>query len=160
MNNLGDVNVPSPSDDDALYWDNAASKWKAKAASGGGSSVIWKDASVRVMSDTNRTVTKNWTDLDLTGYTSANAKIAILHMLLISDITGPGDNVSRLLVRKNGTYPPYYPRIFIGTTYPDKSYVGMIAMCGLDASQILEYRIEIAAGAQMDSFLELLGYIE
>jgi len=36
LNNLGDVNIPSPSDDDVLYWDNAASQWKCKQPSGGG----------------------------------------------------------------------------------------------------------------------------
>jgi len=36
LNNLGDVNVPSPSDNDVLYWDNAASQWKCKAPVAGG----------------------------------------------------------------------------------------------------------------------------
>jgi len=35
LNNLGDVNVPSPADEDVIYWDNAASKWKCKQPSGG-----------------------------------------------------------------------------------------------------------------------------
>ncbi len=36
LNDIGDVNVPSPSDDDVLYWDQAAGKWQAKAPSSGG----------------------------------------------------------------------------------------------------------------------------
>jgi len=36
LNNLGDVNVPSPADEDVIYWDNAASQWKCKQPSGGG----------------------------------------------------------------------------------------------------------------------------
>jgi hypothetical protein len=31
LDDIGDVNVPTPSDDDVLYWDNAASQWKCKA---------------------------------------------------------------------------------------------------------------------------------
>lgn len=30
LGDIGDVNVPTPSDDDVLYWDDAASKWQAK----------------------------------------------------------------------------------------------------------------------------------
>ncbi|MBE2259274.1 MAG: hypothetical protein IAE88_10485 [Rhodobacteraceae bacterium] len=36
LNNLSDVNAPSPSNDDALRWDSATSKWISKAVSGGG----------------------------------------------------------------------------------------------------------------------------
>ena len=31
LNDLGDTNVPTPADDDVLYWNNAASKWQSKA---------------------------------------------------------------------------------------------------------------------------------
>lgn len=31
LDDIGDVNVPTPTDDHVLYWDNAASKWQAKA---------------------------------------------------------------------------------------------------------------------------------
>jgi len=31
LDDIGDVNVPTPADDDVLYWDNAASKWQPKA---------------------------------------------------------------------------------------------------------------------------------
>lgn len=44
LNNLGDVDVPSPSDDDVIYWDNAASKWKCKQPSGGGGGTKIQDA--------------------------------------------------------------------------------------------------------------------
>ena len=36
LNNITNVNVPSPADNDVLYWDNAASKWKCKAPVVGG----------------------------------------------------------------------------------------------------------------------------
>jgi len=35
LNDIGDVNVPSPSDDDVLYWDQAAGKWQAKPPASG-----------------------------------------------------------------------------------------------------------------------------
>lgn len=35
LDDIADVNVPSPSDDDVLYWDDAAGEWKAKAISAG-----------------------------------------------------------------------------------------------------------------------------
>jgi len=31
LDDIGDVNVPSPSDNDVLYWDNSASKWKNRS---------------------------------------------------------------------------------------------------------------------------------
>ena len=31
LNDIGDVNVPAPADNDVLYWDAAASKWQSKA---------------------------------------------------------------------------------------------------------------------------------
>lgn len=35
LNNITNVNVPTPADNDVLYWDNAASQWKCKAPVGG-----------------------------------------------------------------------------------------------------------------------------
>jgi len=31
LDDIGDVNVPTPADDDVLYWDNTAGKWQSKA---------------------------------------------------------------------------------------------------------------------------------
>lgn len=66
LNNLGDVNVPSPADDDVLYWDAAASQWKCKQPSGGSVdkrfyalatvTCIWRAWGDKV-SDTPRTAT-------------------------------------------------------------------------------------------------------
>jgi len=66
LNNLGNVNAPSPSDDDVLYWDAAASQWKCKQPSGGSVdkrfyalatvTCIWRAWGDKV-SDTPRTAT-------------------------------------------------------------------------------------------------------
>ncbi|GAI87498.1 unnamed protein product, partial [marine sediment metagenome] len=81
----------------------------AAAIAGGLSKVIWEDTSVAVMTDWERTVHLGWTDLDLTAYTSENAKLAIL-LLQMSAVT-IGTGYSDLAVRKNGTTPFDYPRI-------------------------------------------------
>ncbi len=36
LNNIGNVNVPAPADNDVPYWDNAAGLWKCKAPVAGG----------------------------------------------------------------------------------------------------------------------------
>jgi len=66
LNNLGDVNAPSPTDDQALAWDAATSKWIAQTLGGGGGggafyalanvTCIWREWDHRV-SSTPRTAT-------------------------------------------------------------------------------------------------------
>jgi len=66
LNNLGNVNAPSPADDQALAWDAATSKWIAQTLGGGGGggafyaladvTCIWREWGHRV-SSTPRTAT-------------------------------------------------------------------------------------------------------
>lgn len=47
LNDIGDVSVPAPADDDILYWDDGASKWQARAlADGDIPAAIARDAEV------------------------------------------------------------------------------------------------------------------
>ncbi|MBA7468426.1 hypothetical protein ES707_03676 [subsurface metagenome] len=132
----------------------------AAAIAGGLSKVIWKDTSVTVMSDNDRTVDLAWTDLDLSAVTSNKAKFAILNLRLKPPIIGSG-NYCQLSVRKNGTTASYPPSLFIYK-------VGLIAnffqeqevIVGLDDSQELEYEIDVGVDWTLDSRIRLLGYIE
>lgn len=64
LGQLDDVDIPSPSDNDVLYWNNAASKWKAKAIPAVDKRIytlvsntcIWREYTNRV-SSTARTAT-------------------------------------------------------------------------------------------------------
>lgn len=124
------------------------------------SKVIWKDVSQTVLSDSNRTVDLDWTDLDLTGSTSANAKFAILLLRMKANTIGTGSSC-QLKVRKNGTTPAYYPEHRI-----DKEgitagfYINQEVIVGLDSGQVLEYAIEMGVGWDVNSRIVVLGYIE
>ena len=82
LNNIVDVNVPSPSDDDVLYWDNAAGKWKCKQPSGGSVdkrfymladvTTIWRAWGDRV-SSTPRTATVSSVNADVITLTGNHA---------------------------------------------------------------------------------------
>ena len=83
-----------------------------------GMNIIWKDASERALSDEDRTTDLDWTVLDLTAYTSTDAKLALLLLSFRTRNAGTSwDNC--LFVRKNGTTPSYQPFIYITDTEPD-----------------------------------------
>ena len=124
------------------------------------SKVIWKDVSEAALTDTNRTSTLDWTDLDLSAYTSPNAKLAILRLGLGADTIG-ADPVSEVAVRKNGTTPSYYPVMRLdkaGVTA--SSHHDMVTPIGLDSEQKIEYKIIVGTGWQVDTYIRVLGYIE
>lgn len=125
------------------------------------SKVIRKDASQMAMSDINRTSgTTQWTDLDLTAYTSAAAKFAIVRLKIKADTVGTG-NYCYLAIRKNGTTPVAYPRQtcdLAGTTAGVYHY--QVEIIGIDAEQVIEYKISVGANWQIDTAIEVLGYIE
>ena len=124
--------------------------------------IVWKDASEQALSDSNRTVTLDWTDLDLTAYTSANAKFALLQLVVVIDsIVETGDYID-LAVRKNGTTPDYYPRCALYYDVGARAGAALHQHCtiALDSGQVIEYRIGIAGTTQADSYIRVLGYME
>lgn len=120
----------------------------------------WLADPPQVLNDTNRTADSGWTDLDLTSSTSANAEWAILRLHLHIDSVS-GGQVS-LNVRRNGDTPTYTPRIFFtdadGRSAGGDYYATVI--CGMDSGQVIEYNIDISGTIQVDSTIEVLGYIE
>jgi len=124
-----------------------------------GMNIIWKDASERALSDENRTTYLDWTGLDLTAYTSANAKFALLQLNFRAQDAGTAYD-SWLQVRKNGTTPDYFPEIMITNTDPDWCYRTLCPILGLDANRKIQYNITVATGATVDSWIDVLGYVE
>ena len=123
--------------------------------------VVWKDASEQAMLDTNRTATLDWTDLDLTAFTSVDAKLAILNLRMVMDSID-GVAAAGLQVRKNGTTPDYFPTIMITEKEGNVAGATLIqeVLLGMDAGQVIEYKIIIAGTIQVDSMIRVLGYIE
>lgn len=122
--------------------------------------VIWKDASELAVTDDDRIASLEWTDFDLTAYTSANAKFALLQLLLRADTVGTGNDVS-LSVRKNGTTPAAFPKLVL---FKDGTTVGRFlyqdALVALDSGQVIEYKIVLTTDWQVDSRIHVIGYIE
>lgn len=123
--------------------------------------VIWKDESEQAFHDANQTTSVDWTDIDLTAYTSANAKLAIIQMLLkLNSYTG--SYTSYLFLRKNGTTPAQYSTVRIATS--DGDIVGVYkrytVLIGLDAGQVIEYKIDIIGTCDVKASVNVLGYIE
>ena len=141
-----------------IYFDGS---WIDLTAQGDGivySKVIMKDDPVRVLSDTNRTTSLSWTDLDLTAYTSVNAKQAILMLAVATDTYGSGYGL--LQVRKNGTTPAYMPSLFHPPNTGDPYVKITQHIVGMDSGQVVEYAITITGAGQYDSYIDLMGYIE
>ena len=118
---------------------------------------IWLAVSASVLNLDDQTVTTDWTDLDLTAKTSANAKIAILELLVKLDSYTSG--ACQLQVRKNGTTPAYNVMIDKGDTAIGLDTLAMV-LCGLDTGQVLEYRVRMTGTLQADFEIWLIGYID
>lgn len=133
----------------------------AAAIAGGLSKVVWKDVSERALSDLNRTTSLDWTDLDLTAYTSSDAKFVIIMAFVnIDSITGAG--YGNYYLRKNGTTPAYQPLSMFG--YYRGDLAGGVDtkmwVIGLDSGQVIEYKISVSGTIQFDTYIDVLGYIE
>ena len=121
--------------------------------------VIWKDVSANALTDESRTTALDWTDLDLTNVTSANAKFALLLLRFVpADAGTAGDSV--LAIQKNGTTPTYYNEIRVGYVEGNWAYRHLFVIQGLDSGRIIEYKITPATGATINSYIDVLGYIE
>jgi len=146
------LKLPAPIDDQ-----EAAPKGYVDALT----KVVWKDASEQAMIDGNRLATLDWTDLDLTAFTSATAKIAYLELQLRADTVGNGSFVY-LSVRKNGTTPTFTPILIQGTEIKAMVSYRRDILVGLDSGQVIEYRIASGdwTGWQIDTNIQVFGYIE
>ena len=122
------------------------------------SRVVWKDVSENALSDENRSSTLDWTDLDLTAYTSADAKFAIVKLEIVIDSYTNGTIVLR--VRKNGTTPSDTPALLGRQGTENANYAWSRDIVGLDSGRVLEYRLEVTGTAQADFRIYVLGYIE
>ena len=123
------------------------------------SKITWKDVSANVLSDTDRTTALDWTDLDLTSATSANAKFALLFLRFHPSVSGTaGDSILR--IRKNGTDPVYYNQLRISYHEGAWAFRQLFVIQGLDSGQIMEYKIDPATDATVTAYIDVLGYIE
>lgn len=120
------------------------------------SKVIWKNASEQALYLTNQTSTLPFTDLDLSAYTSPNAKFAIINLWVHVDSWTNGHIV--FSVRKNGTTPAARPQVY--AVIIAGSYTSNVLIIGLDAGKVLEYTLGFGGTAQVDVIVDTLGYIE
>ena len=123
--------------------------------------VVWKDVSEQALYDANRTATLDWTDLDLTALTSVAAKYALIVLVLKIDSISAGA-YCKLEVRKNGTTPTYNNRLDSHYSGGNRagSNVFMSCVIGLDAGQVIEYRLTVDGTIQFDTYVRVVGYIE
>lgn len=122
------------------------------------SKVVWKDAPARALTDADRTVSSGYVDLDLTASTSSSAKFAILNLILHLDSYTTGRIY--ILVRKNGTTPSYMGMVECAPPVAGAHLYTGVVIVGLDTGQVVEYAIVLTGTAQVDSYIDVLGYIE
>jgi len=121
--------------------------------------VTWKDVSANALVDEGRTTALDWTDLDLTSDTSANAKFALLLLRFHPSVAGTaGDSI--LHIRKNGTTPSQYNQLKISYHEGAWAFRYLFVIQGLDSGQIMEYKIDPATDATVTAYIDVLGYIE
>ena len=121
------------------------------------SRVVWKDAADIVLDLSARTASIDWTDLDLTSYTSANAKLALLQVKLNGEYGTSGDNVLR--IRKNGTSETKI-YLLVPSSRSDYDLSQAHIVLGLDSGQVMEYKLEVASNAVLYVQIICMGYIE
>jgi hypothetical protein len=157
----------SPAADNTGYLGTSATAWKgvnaydaiSKTATTG-LSFKWKDTPEQALSLADQAASVTWADLDLTATTSANAKMALIQLVMDADVIGGGTS-SKLEVRKNGTTPTYTPSIFLdvaGCTVDVPIITQQII--GLDSGQVMEYQFTCGAGWTCDLWINVLGYWE
>lgn len=117
---------------------------------------VWKDTEETALALTNQSIDITMTDLDLTAYTSAAAKMAILNIVIHIDSYADGD--INITLRKNGTAAtkPVFqfpaPAAALNATF--------FCIIGLDSDEIMEYALSISGTAQIDLTIYVLGYFE
>jgi len=140
---------------------DAARKSYVDAAAVDRSKVIWKATSENALTDSDRTASLGFTDLDLTAYTSADAKFAIVRLYIKIDSITPAATAT-LDIRKNGNTPDVCSRVRVSSLNGNIAGAQDLetAIIGLDGGQVLEYAITIGGTIQVDSMIDVLGYIE
>ena len=121
--------------------------------------IIWKDASERALSELNRTTSVAWTDLDITAYTSAAAKFAVLNMVMALNAAGSA-NWNVFQIRKNGTTPTYVFECAIPYNFAVESQHRFCVIIGLDTGQVIEYKIDVGTDCTISCTLDAMGYVE
>jgi len=120
------------------------------------SRIFWKATTANDVSDLNRTVSLDWTALDVTALTSAAAKFAILVVQIDTDAYTSGR--AYIQFRKNGDTPTINPIVEARKLTGDTAVGNLII--AVDAGQIMEYRIVITGTIQIDTYISVVGYIE
>lgn len=124
------------------------------------SKVIWKPTGEVALDDNNRTATLDWTELDLTAYTSERAKFAIVRLYIKPDTVGSGD-YSYLRIRENGSITTRTPRVDLDKAGSTEGVIHYeTAIIALDNDRKIQYAITPGTGWQLDSNIDVLGYIE
>lgn len=123
--------------------------------------IVWSTTAPTALTDSNRTTTSNYTDLDLTANTSAAARFALVRCRMVcNSITGTGS--ARLYIRKNGETPGAQYGAFIDGSCGDVA--GAVSsdfqIIGLDAGQIMEWNIIVTGTIDVTTYFNVLGYIE
>ena len=123
------------------------------------SKVVWLDTPEQIVSDADRTSTLTWTPLDISAQTSSKAKFAILSLKFKADTVGTGNN-SGLMVKKGGVVATQYPELRLGQEVTVATLYPLEVIVGLSDTQVVDYRISVGTGWQVDSYIYVLGYIE
>lgn len=125
-----------------------------------GDRLIWKDASENALTLLNQTADTDWTDLDLTAYTSVKARFALLNLSVLVDALPTYRCL--LVVRKNGTEPATWPGFNVprGTLMVGQVYFNGSIIVALDDAQKVEYIFQAHNSGQFDIYIDVLGYIE
>lgn len=163
-------------EDDFLHLDDTPSSYSGQGGKGvqvkdtedglefitppGGDRLIWKDESENALTLIDQTADIDWTVLDLTAYTSVNARFALLNMSVLVDALPT--HRCLLAVRKNGTTPETWPGFSIHSNALNvgQRYYNGPVIVALDDAQKIEYRLHIHNSGQVDVSIEVLGYIE
>ena len=96
----------------------------------------------------------DWTDLDLTAYTSANARGAILQLSVMDSGGANGE----FRVRENGSGGAAY--VPVARTQVAGIWIHSPAIVGCDAGQIIEYKISATGAGTANAWIDVLGYWE
>lgn len=130
------------------------------SAGGEASKIIWNDSSPIALTDFNRTEVLDWTSLDLTSFTSIRAKFAILIIRMRADTKGSDDSTFK--IRKKGTTPGSTQTLVLDASgITTGIFHHKVAFIGLDSNRSMEYYVGVGPGGwQLDSIIEVLGYIE
>ena len=120
--------------------------------------IIWKDTFGIPLDLSGKTADIAWTDLDLTAYTSANAKFAIL-VLWVRGQGASRAGLTILEVRKKGTTDSLALYLSTGG-YVQWEWKFTQIMLALDSGQVMQYTLDVSGSDSTDCRIQVIGYIE